>query len=548
MTAAIDITAGQRKTLLALLHRYIPGVAVWAYGSRVKWTARPNSDLDLVAFTTPEQQPLVSELKEALAESDLPFLVDFHVWDDVPERFHEIILKEYVVLQETKQSENVSGRADEWVTRKLREYCDFNPYSIKPDWPHRSLHYIDISSVGEGFQTEPPKLFLRSEAPSRAQRLVAPGDCLLSTVRPNRRSMLWLGSVADDVVASTGFAVLRAKPGVISPRYLYYTISNQAFTDYLVTREKGAAYPAVSTADIGDAEIALPPFPEQKAIAHILGTLDDKIELNRRMNATLEAMARALFQSWFVDFDPVRAKLDGRKPAGLDAATAALFPAHFQDSPLGHIPQGWEVKPLSEITTVITKGTTPTQEDMASAPDTDAKINYVRVNSIEEDGSIIYDKLTKIPLSVHTGVLKRSILHVSDVLYTIAGTIGRTATAEDGVLPANTNQAVAIIRPKPTIPSSFLVLTMRHKVFREELHNNIVHAVQANLSLGMLSKARAVVPPEDVLLKIFKPIDDIMSQISANRAQSRTLATLRDTLLPKLLSGELRIADEIFST
>lgn len=286
-----------------------------------------------------------------------------------------------------------------------------------------------------------------------------------------------------------------------------------------------------------------PPRPCRNAIAAIGKALDDKIELNRRMNATLEAMARALFQSWFVDFDPVRAKLDGRNPAGLDVATAALFPAQFQDSPLGHIPQGWEVKPLSEITTLITKGTTPTQEDITNAADADAQINYVRVNSIEEDGSIIYDKLTKIPLSVHVGVLKRSVLQANDVLYTIAGTIGRIATTEDWVLPANTNQAVAIIRPKTTIPYSFLVLTMRHEAFREELHNNIVQAVQANLSLGMLSKARAVVPPEDVLLKIFKPIEDLMSQISANRTQSRTLATIRDALLPKLLSGEIRIAD-----
>ena len=324
------------------------------------------------------------------------------------------------------------------------------------------------------------------------------------------------------------------------PRFTYYFLKALDFDRY----NSGSAQPSLNRNFIYPIPVCVPEPDEQKAIAHILGTLDDKIELNRRMNVTLEAMARALFQSWFVDFDPVRAKLDGRQPAGLDPATAALFPAHFQESPLGHIPQGWKVKPLSEITTVITKGTTPTQEDMVNAPDIDSQVNYVRVNSIEEDGSIIYDKLTKIPLSVHTGVLKRSILQANDVLYTIAGTIGRIATAEHWVLPANTNQAVAIIRPKSTIPSSFLVLTMQHEVFREELHNNIVHAVQANLSLGMLSKARAVVPPEDVLLKIFKPIDDIMSQISANRAQSRTLATIRDALLPKLLSGDIRVTDD----
>ena len=101
MTTTIDITTEQRKVLLTLLRRFIPGVAVWAYGSRVKGTARTNSDLDLVAFTSPAQRSAVSEIKEALAESNLPFVVDLHIWDEVPERFHEIIRATYVVLQDT---------------------------------------------------------------------------------------------------------------------------------------------------------------------------------------------------------------------------------------------------------------------------------------------------------------------------------------------------------------------------------------------------------------------------------------------------------------
>ena len=100
MTGAIDITAEQEETLLAFLRQFIPGVAVWAYGSRVKGTARPNSDLDLVAFTTPAQRSVLSEFKDALAESNIPFLVDLHVWDEVPERFREIIREKYVVVQE----------------------------------------------------------------------------------------------------------------------------------------------------------------------------------------------------------------------------------------------------------------------------------------------------------------------------------------------------------------------------------------------------------------------------------------------------------------
>jgi predicted nucleotidyltransferase len=104
MTAAIDITARHRQLLLSLLRRFVPGVAVWAYGSRVKGTARPNSDLDLVVFSKPAQRLHVSELKEAFDESDLPFVIDLHIWDEVPRRFHGIIRKEYVVLQETRQT------------------------------------------------------------------------------------------------------------------------------------------------------------------------------------------------------------------------------------------------------------------------------------------------------------------------------------------------------------------------------------------------------------------------------------------------------------
>lgn len=170
-------------------------------------------------------------------------------------------------------------------------------------------------------------------------------------------------------------------------------------------------------------------------------------------------------------------------------------------------------------------------------------LGYVRANSIDEDGSVFAHKHPTIPVSVHAGVLKRSILMANDVLYKIAGTIGNIALAEDWLLPANANLAAAISRPEAEIPLGFLMLTIRHESFREELHNNIVQAVHANQSLGMLSKARVVVPPQKVMQQLFRPIDALLPQISANRAQSRTLATLRDTLLPKLLSAKLSIGN-----
>lgn len=122
MTDAIDLTTEQRNILSDLFRRFLPGVAVWAYGSRVKWTARPSSDLDLVAFASPAQQPQVADLKEALAESNLPFPVDLHVWDDVPERFREIIRKEYVALQEAKQPGSGSNRRDGKTSRSVSSW------------------------------------------------------------------------------------------------------------------------------------------------------------------------------------------------------------------------------------------------------------------------------------------------------------------------------------------------------------------------------------------------------------------------------------------
>ena len=156
MTDAIDLTQEQRTTLSTLLRRFLPGVAVWAYGSRVKWTARPTSDLDLVAFTTPAQRAQVADLKDALGESDLPFPVDLHVWDDVAERFREIIRKEYVVVQEIKRPENGSDGLS---------IAGDSPIEYDLRWPVVALSEIAVK-IGSGAT---PKGGADAYLPSRAR-------------------------------------------------------------------------------------------------------------------------------------------------------------------------------------------------------------------------------------------------------------------------------------------------------------------------------------------------------------------------------------------
>jgi type I restriction enzyme S subunit len=219
---------------------------------------------------------------------------------------------------------------------------------IKNVKPNQML-YSDLSYVDASF------LKLRPD------KIVKKGDILI-TMSGNRfdgSPDTWVGKVAQfnegaPFLLNQRVGILQPKDGIdLDRRFFCYVLSSQFYqTEFISIATSSGGQANLSPSQILGAPVDVPPLPEQKAIASILGALDDKIELNRRMNATLEAMARALFQSWFVDFDPVRAKLDGRQPAGLDPATAALFPASFQDSPLGPIPAGWKVKRWGDISTL----------------------------------------------------------------------------------------------------------------------------------------------------------------------------------------------------
>jgi len=250
----------------------------------------------------------------------------------------------------------------------------------------------------------------------------------------------------------------------------------------------------------------------QKAIAAVLGALDDKIELNRRMNATLEAMARALFQSWFVDFDPVRAKLDGRQPAGLDAATAALFPAHFQDSPLGHIPQGWQVKMLGE-TIELAYGKPLKAEDRKNGP--------IRVYGANGPVGWHDEKLVSGP----------------GIVVGRKGNPGVVTWAHGDFYTIDTTFYVV-----PTGDCTSLYF-LYYALALHNLANLSADSAVPGLNRNHAYMSKQVIPPPEVLKGFDGQIVPIFDAINTNEDQSRTLATLHDTLLPKLLSGELSVAE-----
>ena len=405
-----------------------------------------------------------------------------------------------------------------WQTIRLGSVCEKIGSGATPRGGSEVYQAAGISLIrsqniyNDGFKRDGLAFIGDKHARELENVNVRSGDVLLNITGD---SVARVCQVPDEILparVNQHVAIIRPKQGTLDARFLhYFLIHPQTQAHMLGLAGAGATRNALTKGMIESFEIQAPSFPEQREIAAMLGSLDDKIELNRQMNETLEALAQSLFKSSFVD-----------------ATQSAL-------------PKGWEIKLLAEVTELITKGTTPTQEDVASAPISDAQINFLRVNAISEDGVILDEKLTKIPESIHTGVLKRSVLKAGDVVYTIAGTIGRMSVVRDDLLPINCNQAVAIIRPKLEVPSSFLLLSMKQTAFQEELHSNIVHAVQANLSLGMLSRAKIILPPKETFGRLFQPINDLLKKIDTNRGESRTLAALRAALLPKLLSGELRV-------
>ena len=304
MKRTIDITSEQRKTLLALLARHLPDTTVWVYGSRIQWTARPQSDLDMLVFASPSQNGRVSALREALEESNLPFRVDLFVWDDVPDQFRKHIEAEYAVLVK-KEELSVVG---EWRDLTLGEIAEIvggsTPSTKEPDNFDGDIPWLtpkDLAGTHDRYILRGARNLSQKGLDSCSAKLLPRGAILISTRAP-------IGYVAiakNQIATNQGFRSLILRDEFI-PEYIYYWIG--ANISELEKRASGTTFPELSGSSLKQIRVSIPSIAFQRAIAHILGTLDDKIELNRRMNETMEAMAQALFKSWFVDFDPVHAK------------------------------------------------------------------------------------------------------------------------------------------------------------------------------------------------------------------------------------------------
>jgi type I restriction enzyme S subunit len=333
-------------------------------------------------------------------------------------------------------------------------------------------------------------------------------------------------------------ALIRAYEDLVYPKYLlYFFLSPLLQNQIRQATICGSTVERLALADIAKFRIPLPPLAEQKAIAAVLGALDDKIELNRRMNATLESMARALFQSWFVDFDPVRAKLDppqADQPTALDPATAALFPSSFEDSELGHIPKGWNIQPVGEVVDCVGGGTPSTAEPKYWEGGTHHWTTPKDFSSLQ--APVLLDTDRKL---TDAGIAKISsgLLPAGTLLLSSRAPVGYLAIA---AMPVAINQGFIALKCNERA-SNFFMLNWCQKNMAE-IEGRATGTTFAEISKQNFRPIPVVLPPKELMAAFTAKVASIYAQITANLHQSRTLATLRDTLLPKLLSGELSVA------
>jgi type I restriction enzyme S subunit len=420
-----------------------------------------------------------------------------------------------------------------WKEYKLGELIETVSKTFK--FSDKKVIFLNTSDTLEG-KVINHNLFDPKKLPGQAKKSIQPNDILYSEIRPTNKRYAFVDFESSNYVVSTKLMVLRVlNDKIISPKYLYYFLTSDEIVSYLqmLAESRSGTFPQIRFEEVSLLKINLPPLNVQDEIVELVASLDDKIELNNKINQELENLAQTLFKQWFIDFEfPTPSPL-GRAGEGLPYKSSG---GEMVDSELGEIPKGWCIATIDDITEIVTKGTTPTT---IGGRFTDSGINFIKVESLSEQGAFIKSKFGFIDEETNQ-LLRRSIIQEGDVLFSIAGTIGRVAVVTKDIVPANTNQAIAIIRPNQ-VDSNFLKLLMKSALIQNDTKSNVVQAVQANLSLGVI-KATKFIKPSMPILTLFKTtLSEVFENVNLLTEETQELTNLRDTLLPKLISGELEI-------
>jgi len=414
-------------------------------------------------------------------------------------------------LDDSKIGQNSENdQSDDREMRELEEVADINPGSINDEgFNFEEIQYLDISSTGKGFIEELSDYGIE-EAPSRAKRTVKTGDTVLSRVRPIRGQFTLVQDPPRNLVVSTGFAVLRAKEG-IDEKYLYYAATTPEMIMWMDNHTSGSAYPAVNLGTLKHAEIPVPSVTTQKKIGEILHKIDLKIEVNKEINDILEEIAQALFKAWFVDFE---------------------FYEDLKQSELGEIPESFELVQIGDVCSTRGGGTPSTDNDEYWDGD-NLWLTPKEVTSL--DSKIVFDTERKV---TDEGLNNSStaIMPEKSVLLTSRATVGEVVVNRE---PMGTNQGFICIQPNIRVEPYYLACLVENK--RPEIENRASGSTYDEISQTSFNGIQVAVPPKEDIEEFENKVEDIYEDIYTRELENRRLEELRDALLPKLMSGEIRV-------
>jgi len=415
---------------------------------------------------------------------------------------------------------------EEWDLRKVRDVASINEISIDKSFPFNEIHYIDIDSVDQGNIRNIQKLEL-SEAPSRAKRIVRDNDIIISTVRPNLKHFAIIKSAKPNTIVSTGFAVITSKK--INPYFLFYHLTTDKYTNFLaaIADSHTSTYPSFNPDVIENSNIPIPSNIEQRAIAKILSDLDSKIELNQQMNKTLEEMGRAIFKHWFVDFEFPNEEGKPYKSSGGEMV--------YNEELGKEIPKGWRVGKIIDLCSSITNGGTPKRMESKYWG---GNIAWFKTGELT-DGILIDSEEHITEQGLKNSACKLWNENTILIALYASPTVGRLGLLK---IKATANQACSGLNAKDEIGYPFLFYTLFFK--RDEFNNVAVGAAQQNISQKIVQETKTIIPLQDIIMKFNTFAERLFDKQTELVFQNCTLSSIRDSLLPKLMSGKIRVPVE----
>ena len=411
-----------------------------------------------------------------------------------------------------------------------------------PKAQETGLPYIGIPQIKEGHIVSESARLISEEDFHHWRRKAKPteNDIILSR-RCNPGVTAYVPNGLE-IALGQNLVILRANGKMMHPEFLRWVVRGPKWwgqvNKYL---NVGAVFESLRCAHIPSFEISLPPLPTQKKIAHILSTLDDKIELNRKMNETLEAMAQALFKSWFVDFDPVHAKAEAKSEQELEVAAAKLgiskeildlFPSEFEESEMGMIPLGWEVKAIKDFGQVIT-GKTPSTKKKENYG---VKYPFITIPDMHNQ-TFIVNTARYLSEEGHC-VQSNKLIPKNSLMVSCIATVGLVSISSED---SHTNQQInSIICSENNL---YFLYCMLSSMTDKLIMYGGAGTATLNVNKNTFENIRVIKPVEILLGKFLELVKPIFEQILANTKETQTLQKTRDTLLPKLLSGDLDVSN-----